>query len=156
MFFTQMDDDRNVVNNRVFTTTDGTSGIGTNPIQPHTVRKEARSCTSCHDSNKALGLGGGIYDIKRNFPAGDAPVDFESERIVDENGKQLQQTARDGARPFNKEEMERIRRSGTCIACHGAEDSLWQKVKAKTGVVEAPNDAVHTQGIRKILEKAAR
>lgn len=156
VIFTQMDGDKNIVNNKTFTTVDGTSGMGHNPIQPHTVRKEARSCTSCHDSSKALGLGGGIYDIKKNFPDGDAPVDFELERFVDEEGKQLQQTARDGARPFNKEEMQRIRRSGTCVACHGVDDALWKKVEKVNGKFAAPNDLVHTQAIEKLLKKAVK
>jgi hypothetical protein len=153
VFFTQMEGGKGLISNQVFQTTNGTSGIGTNPIQPHTVTKKARTCADCHMNPKALGLGSGAYDIDKNFPDG-APVDFELERIVDEEGRQLQQTAREGARPFNKEELQRMDRSGTCVACHGADAALWQKIKGKAG--EAPTDELHRKGIEKLLRKAVK
>jgi hypothetical protein len=155
VFFTQMDGDKNIVNNKVFTTSEGTSGLGHNPIQPHTVTKEPRSCTDCHSSRKTLGLGSGIYDIRANFPVS-APIDFELEQIVDEEGNQLQETAHEGARPFNKEEMKRINRSGTCIACHASDARFWSKVKRRAGVKDAPTDDLHQKGIEKILEKSTK
>jgi len=151
-FFTQVDGEKGLIHNKAYTTADGTSGVGTNPIQPHTVTKKARSCADCHMSSKALGLGSGFYDSKANG----LPIDFELERIVDENGKQLQETAREGARPFNKAEMERVSRSGTCVACHGADATFWKKVKGKAGVEAAPTDDLHTQGIEKILKKVGK
>ena len=151
--FTQVDGDKPIVNNKTFTTVDGTSGIATNPIQPHTMQKEARTCDDCHMSRKALGLGGGYYDIEGNFPDG-APINFELERIVDENGKQLQATNHEGARPLNKEEQQRIMRSGTCVACHGADAEVYQKATSKAGVMKAPTDELHTKGIQKLLQKA--
>lgn len=153
VFFSQMDGDKNVVNNKTFTTVDGTSGIATNPIQPHTITKKARTCNDCHMSRKALGLGGGYYNVEANFPDG-SPIDFELERIVDEEGKQIQATNHVGARPLNKAEQQKIMRSGTCVACHGADAAVYEKAKSKAGVMEAPTDEVHTKGIQKILEKA--
>ncbi len=153
VFFTQMDGDKNIVSNKTFTTVDGTSGISTNPVQPHTVTKEARTCNDCHMSRKALGLGGGYYNIEKNFPDG-APIDFELERIVDEEGKQIQATNHVGARPLNKAEQQKIMRSGTCVACHGADAEVFERAKSKAGVMQAPTDDVHTKGIQKILEKA--
>ena len=82
----------------------------------------------------------------------ESPIDFELKRIVDENGKQIQETAHEGARPFNKEELQRITRTGTCIACHAATDEIWTKVKDKTGIDGAPTDAIHSKAIEKILE----
>lgn len=152
VFFTQMDGDKNIVSNKTYTTVDGTSGIATNPIQPHTVTKEARTCNDCHMSKKALGLGGGYYNIGENFPKG-APIDFELERIVDEEGKQIQATNHVGARPLNKEEQQKIMRSGTCVACHGANAAIFEKAKNKAGVMQAPTDELHTQGIEKLLQK---
>jgi hypothetical protein len=148
--FTQVYGDSALVLNKVFETVNGTSGIGTNPIQPHTVTKEARTCEECHATTKALGLGSGIYDSQANG----LPVEFELERIVDENGKQLQQTAHEGARPFNKEELQRISRAGTCSACHGVDEEAWQKGLKKAGVKAAPDDDLHNEAIGKLLKKA--
>lgn len=99
-------------------------------------------------SSKAMGLGSGIYDSKKNG----LPIDFELERIVDENGKQLQETAREGARPFNKAELQRMDRSGTCVACHGADAAVWKKAGGKA---KAPTDELHGKAIKSILKKAA-
>lgn len=136
VFFTQVDENGTArVLNKVFTTYDGFSGIMHNPIQPHTVSKEARTCEDCHANRKALGLGSGYYDPK----ASGLPIDFELERIVDENGNQIQATSHYGARPFNKEEMERISRVGSCIGCHkSASDPVWKDVKKIAGVAENP------------------
>jgi hypothetical protein len=97
------------------------AGLSHNPVQPHTISKESRSCSDCHANDKALGLGSGFYNVKANFPDGPAPVDFELERIVTEDGKQLQATSHVGARPFNKAEIQKISRAGTCLACHGGD-----------------------------------
>jgi len=56
------------------------------------------------------------------------------ERIVDEDGNQIQGTSHVGARPFNKEEMERIKRINVCQGCHQENASiLWKKVIEKWG-----------------------
>jgi hypothetical protein len=146
VFLTQVDGKKSIVSNKTYTTVDGTSGISHNPIQPHTMSKKSRTCEECHTNPKVLGLGSGVYDINRNFPDGKAPIDFELERFVDENGKQLQSTSHEGARPFNKQEMDRISRVGTCLACHGSDE-----INA-TG--KAPNDVTHNKVIRKMAEKA--
>lgn len=147
--FTQMDGEKNLVLNKIYTTKDGTSGVSTNPIQPHTISKKGRSCADCHMSRKALGLGSGFYDSRKNGLA----IDFELERIVDEEGRQLQATGREGARPFNKAEQQRVSRAGTCVACHGADAKLWAKVQGKTGLKAAPTDEIHTKGIEIILKQ---
>ncbi len=98
-------------------------------------------------SRKALGLGSGIYDSRKNG----LPIDFELERIVDENGKQIQETAHEGARPFNKAELERMNRAGACVACHGADRKVWEKAKGKAA---APTDGLHNKAIQTILKKA--
>ena len=45
-------------------------------------------------------------------------------------------------------------RSGTCVACHGADVEVYQKAIDKAGVMNAPTDELHTKGIQKILQKA--
>ena len=103
-------------------------------------------------SAKALGLGGGFYKTEKNFPDG-APVKFELERIVDEEGRQIQATNHIGARPLNKKEQEKMMRSGTCIACHGADTEVYEKAKSKSGIMQAPTDEIHSKGIETILKK---
>ena len=115
VIFTQIGaDGAAIVHNKVFTAPDGNSGISQNPIQPHTITEKPRICEDCHNTDKALGLGSGIYD---SFANG-LNIDFELERIVDEEGNQIQTTNHVGARPFNKEEMDRMRMDTTCIICH--------------------------------------
>ncbi|WP_137223662.1 multiheme c-type cytochrome [Shewanella sp. MEBiC00475] len=145
VFLTQVDGKKSIVSNKAYTTVDGTSGISHNPIQPHTMSKKSRTCEECHTNPKVLGLGSGVYDINRNFPDGKAPIDFELERFVDENGKQLQSTSHEGARPFNKQEMDRISRVGSCLACHGSDEI------GATG--KAPDDVTHNKVLRKLAEK---
>jgi hypothetical protein len=52
--------------------------------------------------------------------------------------------------------MERIDRSGTCIACHGSDPDFWTKIKGRANVKEAPDDKAHSKAIGKILKKTAR
>jgi hypothetical protein len=55
-------------------TSNGLSGLGHNPVQPHTVRGhgDVRSCAECHRSPATLGLGSGLFQIARDtiFTAG--------------------------------------------------------------------------------------
>ena len=103
--FTQVDEKGARFFNHVFRTADGTYGLAANPIQPHTIRPKARTCENCHANPKALGLGTGIYVSKRNG----INVPFDLERLVSDDGQQLQATSHDGARPFNAEELRRIK-----------------------------------------------
>lgn len=145
-------DGKAILHNKIFTTADGTSGLAQNPIQPHTVTKEARTCEDCHASSKALGLGTGIYNSRANG----LDIDFELERIVDEEGRQIQATNHPGARPFNKEEQQRIMRVNTCISCHkdNADVKLWKKVQGVTGF--ATTDEKHKEIMEKIFKKGVK
>jgi hypothetical protein len=50
-----------------FTNPHGTSGSNlAYALNPHSIRKQARSCTSCHLSGKTLGLGEGDLKIGKN------------------------------------------------------------------------------------------
>lgn len=135
----------------IFTTKDGHSGMAQNPIVPHTTTGKARTCESCHASKKALGLGSGVYDSRKNG----LDIDFELERIVDEDGNQIQATSHYGARPFNKEEQQRIWRVNACLSCHSYEagdQKAWEKASGK--LAAAPNDKLHNIAIETIMQKA--
>ncbi len=84
-------------------------GFAHNPIVPHTVVRQSRTCESCHANPRALGLG--LY-TSREHPKLEEfrqARDFRWDRIVDEGGVPVQVTTVDGARPFTREEMDRIR-----------------------------------------------
>ena len=113
--FTQIGEDGKALElNKVFITSDGHYGIANNPVQPHTISKKARTCENCHSESKALGLGSGYYLSKLNG----LDIPFELEQIVDENGNQIQGTSHVGARPFNKEEIQKIKQVNVCLGCH--------------------------------------
>ena len=148
VIFTQIGKDgRAVVRNRVFTTSHGTSGIASNPIQPHTVSRKARSCEDCHSNPKAMGLGGGIYRPGDNG----LPVGFELERIVDSQGHQLQATSHEGARPFNAKELDGMARVNVCASCHGwmLDPEFWQGLYSWSG--EARGQKAHDRLLEGLL-----
>ncbi|MFK7738558.1 MAG: cytochrome C [Pirellulaceae bacterium] len=142
------DDGEPIMLNHVFKTEAGAEGggdegqlaIDMSPVQPHTTTKEARSCESCHASSKALGLGIGstrpwneqhVVDLEtvdgNILPNQTVPqmepienLDHDWSQIVDKEGNQVATVGHHFklSRAFNKEEMERISRDGTCTACH--------------------------------------
>ncbi len=140
-----------VAANKVFETVTGMSGIAHQPTQPHTIRKEARSCEDCHANPKAVGLGTGLYDPKANG----LPIDFEWERIVDEDGNQLQATSHEGARPLNKEQLDRVQRIGACVGCHQENGSgFWTGIKEKG--YSAPDTEAHMDAINDLIHGKKR
>ena len=86
-------------------------GFAHNPIVPHTVVKQPRSCESCHGNPRALGLG--LFTTREHPKLSEfkQPIDYRWDRIVDEDGVPQQATTVDGARPLNRAEMERMRRA---------------------------------------------
>jgi hypothetical protein len=84
-------------------------GFAHNPIVPHTVTRGSRTCESCHDNPRALGLGGYPSREHPKLEAFGQPPDFRWDRIVDEDGVPVQVTTVDGARPLNRAEMDRLR-----------------------------------------------
>jgi len=151
--FTQIGPDgRAILHNKIFTTHDGFSGIAHAPIQPHTTSREARTCEDCHAHRKTLGLGQGIYDARANG----LDIPFELERIVDEEGKQIQAVSHYGARPFNREEQDKIMRVNVCLSCHDAQKDfqVWKKVTDVTGF--AKTNARHKEILKKIFEKGSK
>lgn len=145
------EDGKPILLNHIFRTEAGSEGSGEHgqlaldmsPTQPHTTTKTARSCESCHSSDKALGygIGGGKYtrpldkDIYVDIETVDGTVlsknavpQFEKidgltadwSRIVTEDGEQLMTVGHHFqlSRPLNDEERTRMSRHGTCLACH--------------------------------------
>ncbi len=53
-------------------TVNGKSGLGHNPVHPHSVRGagEVRECAECHRSPPTLGLGSGNYSLARTYAFG--------------------------------------------------------------------------------------
>lgn len=141
-------DGKAILTNHIFRTPGGTEGSGENgqlaidmsPTQPHTMTKNARTCESCHASDKALGLGiegtrpwnePHYADLetaqstllsKRAQPQQFAieNLDHDWSQIVDREGNQLATVGHHWrlSRALNKDEIEHMARLGTCIACH--------------------------------------
>ncbi len=102
---------------------------------PHTVRKESRSCGSCHNNSLALGYGRGkleyiiynnigrwIFEPKYklsefdNLPE-DAWIGFLQTRSQN-------MATRINIRPFNLEEQKRILLVGACLTCHNSDSEV--------------------------------
>ena len=141
-------DGQAILTNHIFKTPAGTEGSGQagqlaidmSPTQPHTMTKNARTCESCHASDKALGLGipgtrpwneshvadlettDGTVLAKRARAQQPAieNLDHDWSQIVDREGNQLSTVGHHWklSRAFNKKEIEHMQREGTCIACH--------------------------------------
>ncbi|MFH0844540.1 MAG: hypothetical protein V1930_03620 [Pseudomonadota bacterium] len=104
-------------------------------FDPHTTQKGSRSCQECHGDPKILGLGEGSFSRRREgwqFRATYDPqssglgASFAMDAFVNIQGEALQGTPRRAARPFDKEELERILWVNACVGCHGKyEDKIY-------------------------------
>ena len=127
-----------------FTNPHGTSGSNlAYALNPHSIRKQARSCTSCHLSGKTLGLGEGDLKIGKNATGKNDFVDplnrsdiilkasqFAPQAKVSMRGEPIAGTHQPQARTFNQKEINRILRIGNCIPCHDSyEDPIYQDIK---------------------------
>ncbi len=141
-------DGKPIITNHIFRTPPGMEGggksgqlaIDMSPTQPHTMTKNARTCESCHASDKALGLGIGgprrwderhFVDLETTdgtILSAQAQPQMEPienlthdwSQVVDRDGNQVATVGHHWqlSRPFNKEEMQHMSREGTCLACH--------------------------------------
>ena len=184
------EDGKPILLNHIFHTEAGTEGSGADgqlaidmsPTQPHTMTKNARSCESCHASSKALGLGIGstrppnkkyVVDLETvdgHILPQQAKTQLEPieglendwSRIVDEKGNQLATVGHHFqlSRAFNKAEMDRISREGTCLACHkeipeaSLSVSFLHHVAEYTGGIPK-TAAAHNQLVNKIVLTSA-
>ena len=105
-------------------------------IEPHSTQKKGRSCKSCHQNPKALGLGYGqiILNHKQiSFHALEKPItqkeNISLSQIVDLEGRTLVKFNRREMRGFTKEELKRILRVGLCLNCHEETSSFFRRWK---------------------------
>lgn len=161
---------------------EGQLAIDMSPVQPHTTTKDARTCESCHASDKALGFGIGstrswnephIVDLEttegkilpKQVQTQMEPVenlDHDWSQIVNAQGQQLATVGHHFklSRAFNKEELEHISRDGTCSACHAEIPdkslavSLLHHVAEYSGQLPVTNDQ-HSSLVHKIVLTSA-
>ncbi|UCE82390.1 MAG: cytochrome C [Deltaproteobacteria bacterium] len=122
---------------------EGQRGIDMAPAAPHTTDRQARECTSCHATAKALGYGThdgrylqqytrGIYvDIMNEkgqlvtktaqfqiSPIPDLPMDLD--QVVTREGEQVQSVGQHWplSGPLTKDQRDHMERVGVCLSCH--------------------------------------
>jgi len=122
---------------------EGQNAIDMAPVQPHTIQKKARTCESCHASDKALGLGVGGGRLNAD-PSKVTIIDLMSpdrkilphttdeqipsipnlkhdySQFIDENGTQLMTVGHHWklSGPLSKEQRGKLDRRGICLSCH--------------------------------------
>lgn len=98
-------------------------------MEPHTTRREVRSCVSCHNDPVALGYGRGDLRFERTpdggrwrflpaaalSPYDGLPADAWIPFLGTRTGML---STRDDVRPFTVEEQRRILTVGACLTCH--------------------------------------
>ncbi|MCX6543418.1 MAG: hypothetical protein NTV05_03270 [Acidobacteria bacterium] len=104
-------------------------------IEPHTTRREVRSCESCHNNPTALGYGRGDLRYEPTPAGGRWRFTPASERLPSDGfpanawipflGERHDMVStRDDVRPFSIEEQRRILRVGACLTCHKASSAV--------------------------------
>ena len=118
-------------------------------VEPHTTRREARSCASCHADPEALGYGRGQLELVRDGPGQGhwafmpaepaAPDGLPADAWVPFLGSRTDRVStRDDVRPFSVEEQQRILTVGACLACHAPESApMRHSVHDWQGVLDA-------------------
>jgi hypothetical protein len=101
----------------------------------HTVRREVRSCESCHNDPVALGYGRGQlrYEVEAGagrwrftpehapLPADGLPADAWTGFLGAREGMV---STREDVRPFTVEEQRRVLRVGACLTCHAGDSAV--------------------------------
>ncbi len=108
------------------------------PSFSHTIRKDSRSCISCHNNPLAIGYGRGKLEFKISGNSGrwiftpsstkvltdglpeDAWIGFLKERTKDV-------ATRENLRPFSIIEQKRILLVGSCLTCHSPESTVMKE-----------------------------
>ena len=100
-------------------------------IEPHTTRREARSCESCHNDPVALGFGRGVLRYERTAAGGRWAFQAAAPALAEDGlpadawipflgARPGKLSTREDVRPFTVEEQRRILRVGACLTCHDA------------------------------------
>lgn len=136
-------DGKTIVWNQVAQTDKGYAAMELAPLNPHTTSKASRECTDCHGNLQAMGYGtdGGRYDaipsVARYADVITADRELASRfsrpqivAIRELHGDFMQLLASDGrqvqtidshwpdSKPLTADQLDRLARQGTCIACH--------------------------------------
>ena len=165
---TFVDKDGKVVRlNEPFTSSLGVAGVAMNPAQPHTIRRNARTCESCHADPKALGYGidGGRFGVLSKAHEGDIPGAKRTEHqvpaikfphdlstLVTRAGQQVQTMSYKSVRAMNDAERKLVEREGVCIGCHQHHGTArWAEVKKRLG--PAKTAAQHAEVVSKAIEE---
>ncbi|AFM25607.1 hypothetical protein Desti_2938 [Desulfomonile tiedjei DSM 6799] len=97
------------------TTGSGTPALIMNPYAPHTIGAKGRSCQDCHGDLKAAGLGEGLRGIEKPgfhnllLPESQLPEHrIIWDKLVDEDGNQLQYSSHAGARPLDQTTLKKL------------------------------------------------
>ncbi|NNG01725.1 MAG: cytochrome C [Desulfobacteraceae bacterium] len=182
-----------LVHNKIWRTPEGAEGGGEKgqrsidmaPAVPHTVDWQARDCTSCHASSKALGYGthdgrylrgyaegifadimnekGELVTLTAEYQISPVPeLTMDLDNIVNREDQQLQTVGHhwplDG--PLPKEMRDNMERQGVCLSCHREipEGRFIYQVIAKLGAklgMVPETDAEHMKLIGKAMFIAA-
>ncbi len=114
----------------------------------HTVRREVRSCESCHADPLALGFGKGklryvvsgqagrwrFVPEKKASPHDGLPEDAWTGFLKAREGMV---STKEGARPFSVEEQRRVLTVGACLACHAGDSPVMKRALADFGATLA-------------------
>ncbi len=107
----------------------------------HTIRRESRSCQSCHNDPQALGFGKGAlrYEVsgktgrwrfrpqEKASPQDGLPADAWTGFLRSREGMV---STREGSRPFSVEEQRRILTVGACLTCHAGDSPVMKRALA--------------------------
>ncbi|MFK5881065.1 MAG: cytochrome C [Sulfurospirillum sp.] len=153
--------------------------IDMSPVQPHTTTLHARTCESCHSSQKALGYGkkNSLIDQDKNvkidlqdlatgkFVSSHTTVQMEAipgmnfgwSQVVTRDGKQLTNVGSHwpASRPLDQDMRVKMERSGVCMGCHQnmTNKELWKKVNTNPGIL---TDKEHINKVNSILHKSVK
>lgn len=145
------------------------------PVQPHTASPRARRCESCHTRAKTMGLGIGDGLFKtilekdlivepKNGATGERignqhrvqipevpGVAFDWSRIVTPEGVQVSTVGSHWplSRSFNREEINRISKTGLCMGCHQFQGApgVWKKI------AEAKDTHAHNRLMEEMMKQ---
>ena len=104
----------------------------------HTIRRESRSCESCHRNPVALGFGKGALryvvsgkagrwefrPAEKASPQDGLPADAWTGFLRAREGMV---STREGARPFSVAEQRRILAVGACLTCHAGDSAVMKR-----------------------------
>ncbi|MFN3505281.1 MAG: hypothetical protein ACK4Y7_03620 [Caldimicrobium sp.] len=114
-------------------------------FDPHSTQKKGRSCESCHQNPKSLGLGYGKVFLRKGdlyFEPLEKRLTSTSLRlsqVISEKGETSAKFNRPNMSGLKKEEIFRILRVGICLECHKEKDKIYRQWKSKISCPKFPN-----------------